>query len=183
MPDDTSVIIKSAAILDPRSAAPWHCSFHIPVCLRLTGPLAFDALERSLEGIVARHGSLRTTFGIRMVHRCKSSSRFAGSPCDCEMLAPSACGPGGAGVFICHAEILKPFDLKNDPLIRAALLRLGPQHHIFVSTMHHIVSDGWSAELFVQELAEHFGTFSADRELSLNPLPMQYFDSPSCNSV
>ena len=39
--------------------------YHIPVCLRLTGPLAFDALERSLEGIVARHGSLRTTFGVR----------------------------------------------------------------------------------------------------------------------
>jgi hypothetical protein len=75
-----------------------------------------------------------------------------------------------------HAEILKPFDLKNGPLIRAALLRLGPQHHILISTMHHIVSDGWSAELFVQELAEHYGAFSADRELSLNPLPMQYFD-------
>ena len=75
-----------------------------------------------------------------------------------------------------QAEILKPFDLKNGPLIRATLLRLGPQHHILISTMHHIVSDGWSAELFVQELAEHYGAFSADRELSLNPLPMQYFD-------
>ena len=49
-----------------------------------------------------------------------------------------------------HEEIQKPFDLKNGPLIRAALLRLGPEHHILVSTMHHIVSDGWSAELFIQ---------------------------------
>jgi thioesterase domain-containing protein/acyl carrier protein len=156
---------------------PGIAAYHIPVCLRLTGPLAFDALERSLGGIVARHGSLRTTFGVRDGAPVQVVKPFCPIPLRLRDISahPGADLEAQAYSFV-HAEILKPFDLKNGPLIRAALLRLGPQHHILISTMHHIVSDGWSAELFVQELAEHYGAFSADRELSLNPLPMQYFD-------
>ena len=73
-------------------------------------------------------------------------------------------------------EIQKPFDLRNGPLLRTALLRLGPEHHILVSTMHHIVSDGWSAELLIRELAEHYGAFVAGQEPNPKPLPIQYSD-------
>ena len=156
---------------------PGNTAYHIPVCLRLTGPLAFDALERSLGAIVARHGALRTTFGVRDGAPVQVVKPFCPIPLRLRDISahPGADLEAQAYSFV-HAEILKPFDLTNGPLIRAALLRLGPQHHILISTMHHIVSDGWSAELFVQELAEHYGAYSADRELSLNPLPMQYFD-------
>jgi thioesterase domain-containing protein/acyl carrier protein len=73
-------------------------------------------------------------------------------------------------------EIQRPFDLERGPLIRTALFRLAPEHHILVNTMHHIISDGWSAELFVHELAEHYAAFSTRREPVLKPLQMQYSD-------
>jgi thioesterase domain-containing protein len=56
------------------------------------------------------------------------------------------------------------------------LLRLAPQDHILVATMHHIVSDGWSAELFISELAQHYEAFSDDREPFLKAPPMRYSD-------
>ena len=157
--------------LHPGSAA-----YHLPVCLRLAGPLVFDALERSLEAIAARHGSLRTTFSVRD----GVPFQFVKSRCDVplQLLDISAQeGPDleARAYSSAHAEILRPFDLKNGPLLRAALLRLSPEHHILVSTMHHIVSDGWSAELFVRELAEHYAAFSVGQVPSLNPLPNSVF--------
>jgi thioesterase domain-containing protein/acyl carrier protein len=158
--------------LHPGSAA-----YHIPVCLRLTGPLAFDALERSLRAIVDRHGSLRTTFGVRD----GVPFQFVKSRCAIPVQVVDVSAHEGPDLEArayssVHAEIQRPFDLKNGPLLRAALVRLGAEHHILVSTMHHIVSDGWSAELFVQELAEHYAGFSAGRVPSLKPLPIQYSD-------
>jgi hypothetical protein len=158
--------------LQPGSAA-----YHIPVCLRLTGPLAFEALERSLGAIVARHASLRTTFDVRDGVPFQFVKSCGAVPLQLRDISAHQ-GPDlePRAYSIVQAEILKPFDLKNGPLLRATLLRLGPQHHILVSTMHHIVSDGWSAEILVQELTEHYVAFSTDRVLSLKPLPIQYSD-------
>jgi acyl carrier protein len=158
--------------LQPGSAA-----YHIPVCLRLTGPLAFEALERSLGAIVARHASLRTTFDVRDGVPFQFVKSCGAVPLQLRDISAHQ-GPDlePRAYSIVQAEILKPFDLKNGPLLRATLLRLGPQHHILVSTMHHIVSDGWSAEILVQELTEHYVAFSTDRVPSLKPLPIQYSD-------
>ena len=158
--------------LQPGSAA-----YHIPVCLRLTGPLAFEALERSLGAIVARHASLRTTFDVRDGVPFQLVKSCGAVPLQLRDISAHQ-GPDlePRAYSIVQAEILKPFDLKNGPLLRATLLRLGPQHHILFSTMHHIVSDGWSAEILVQELAEHYVAFSTEGVPSLKPLPIQYSD-------
>lgn len=156
--------------LDPGSAI-----YHISLSLRLTGPLVVDAIERSLRAIVARHESLRTTFDIRNgmpVQLIASSCTIPLQISDISMQPAEALET--QAYSLAREEIRKPFDLGSGPLIRAALFRLGPEHHIFVSTMHHIVSDGWSAELFVRELAEHYEAFSTGVEPSLKPLPMQY---------
>jgi len=150
---------------------------HITVCLRLTGPLVTDALERSLRAIVGRHESLRTTFGFRD----RAPVQLINSSCSIflqlrDMSTHSSTDlEAQAHSFACE-EIQKPFDLKNGPLLRTVLLRLGPEHHILVSTMHHIVSDGWSAELLIRELAEHYGAFVAGQEPNPKPLPIQYSD-------
>lgn len=156
---------------------PGMAAYHIPVCLRLPGQIAFDALERSLQAIVDRHECLRTTFGIRdgaPVQLVRSSRAI---PLQVREISTH---PGADVEALAYAyareEIQKLFDLSNGPLIRAELLRLGPENHILVSTMHHIVSDGWSAELFIRELAEYYGAYSAGREPSLKPLAMQYSD-------
>ena len=152
-------------------------AYHIPIGLRLTGPLAVNALKRSLGAIVARHESLRTTFGISNgapVQLIKSSCMVSLQMQD--VSAHPAVDLEAQASSLARREIQKPFDLGNGPLICAALLRLDPQHHILVVTIHHIVCDGWSAELFVRELAEHYDAFLGGREPSVAPLPMQYSD-------
>src|SRR6516225_1927304 len=150
---------------------------HIPVCLRLTGPLVTDALERSLRAVVDRHESLRTTFGFRD----NAPFQLINSSCAIPLqMRDMSTHPGTDLEAQAHSfvreEIRKPFDLRNGPILRTALLRLGPEHHILVITMHHIVSDGWSAEVLIRELAEDYSAFVAGQEPNLKPLPVQYSD-------
>ena len=150
---------------------------HITVCLRLTGPLVTDALERSLQAVVDRHESLRTTFGFRDNAPLQLINSSRAIPLQMrDMSTHSGTDLEAQAHSFVREEMQKPFDLRNGPLLRTALFRLGPEHHILVSTMHHIVSDGWSAELLIRELAEHYGAFVAGQEPNLKPLPIQYSD-------
>src|SRR6516165_9072901 len=150
---------------------------HIPVCLRLTGPLVTDALERSLRAVVDRHQSLRTTFGFRDNAPLQLINSSCAIPLQMRDMSthPGTDLEAQAHSFV-REEIRKPFDLRNGPLLRTALLRLGPERHILVITMHHIVSDGWSAEVLIRELAEDYSAFVAGQEPNLKPLPVQYSD-------
>jgi len=156
---------------------PGIAAYHITVCLRLTGPLVTGALERSLGAIVGRHESLRTTFGVRDGAPVQLINPYCAVPLQMRDMSmhPGTDLEAQAYSFV-REEIQKPFDLRNGPLLRTSLVRLGPEHHIFVCTMHHIVSDGWSAELLIRELAEHYGAFVAGQEPNLKPLPIQYSD-------
>jgi thioesterase domain-containing protein len=154
-------------------------AYHIPVCLRLRGQINLDSLERSLAAIVDRHESLRTTFGVRdgvPVQLIGASRAIPLQVLDISSSSHPSMDVEAQAYSFARGEIQKPFDLSSGPLIRAVLLRLGPENHILVTTMHHIVTDGWSAELFIRELAEYYGAFSAGREPSLKPLAMQYSD-------
>ena len=73
-------------------------------------------------------------------------------------------------------EAKSPFDLAQGPLLRFALIRLGPQHHILLVTMHHIVSDGWSMGVFFHELSVPYQAYCAGEKSSLPELPIQYKD-------
>jgi thioesterase domain-containing protein len=156
---------------------PGTTAYHVPVSLRLKGPLALDALERSFRAIVARHESLRTTFGMQDGAPMQLVRSSGAIPLQVQDITAHPGADLEAYAYsLARQEIQKPFDLRNGPLIRAALLRLAPQDHILVATMHHIVSDGWSAELFISELAQHYEAFSDDREPFLKALPMRYSD-------
>ncbi len=96
---------------------PGTAAYHIPVCLRLTGLLDLDALERSLEAVVARHESLRTTFGIRdnvPVQYIRSSCEIALQLKDIRTNSDMNLEPRAHS--IAREEIQKPFDLANGPL-------------------------------------------------------------------
>ena len=60
---------------------------------------------------------------------------------------------------VAHREVNKPFDLTRGPLLRLVLLRLAPQNHIMLATLHHIICDGWSLGLFADELATCYAAF------------------------
>ncbi len=74
------------------------------------------------------------------------------------------------------AEAGRPFDLARGPLFRAALFRLGEEEHVLAVTLHHVVSDGWSAGVLIREMAALYGAFSAGLPSPLPELPIQYAD-------
>jgi amino acid adenylation domain-containing protein len=148
----------------------------IPANFHLKGRLDRDALERTLNEIVLRHESLRTTF-----------ASIDGQPMQLvaphlTLSLPSYDLSGLAGeareleVKRLKLELGRPFNLTQPPLVRAALVRLGAEEHLLLMTMHHIISDGWSIGVMVSEMAALYEAFTTGREAALPALPIQYKD-------
>ncbi len=75
-----------------------------------------------------------------------------------------------------EAEMARPFDLRTDALLRISLFEVAPNDHVLVMVQHHIVSDGWSMQLMVEELVQLYAAYSQGREAALPALPIQYPD-------
>jgi thioesterase domain-containing protein len=158
--------------LEPGSKA-----FHIPISFRLVGPLSIDGLQRSLNAVVKRHRCLRTTFVAldeRPTQVIRSSYFLPFGIVDLSNL-DVAQHESATYSAVCE-EVERPFDLARGPLIRAAVVRLAQDHHILVLVMHHIISDGWSAEILVKELGACYAAFSIGADPNLKPLAAEYTD-------
>ncbi|MCR4540237.1 condensation domain-containing protein, partial [Pseudomonas sp. 18.1.10] len=151
--------------LDPHSAA-----YHVPGALRLSGRLDKAALQRSFDGLVARHESLRTRLHLEGEQRAQEV--LAHAVVD---IAESAVDEAQLKARV-EAEIARPFDLQHGPLLRVSLLALSEEEHVLVLVQHHIVSDGWSMGVMVQELMRLYAAYSQGLECELAPLPIQYAD-------
>jgi len=149
----------------------------LPAALRLKGPLNVKALEQSLNEMVRRHDVLRTTFGmasdgpVQLVHESRDwkmafTDLQSFPEQEIEAIAAS----------LVQQEMETPIDLIQGPLFRAQVLRLAHDDHILIETMHHIVSDGWSMQVFIRELAIFYEEFCAGRSPSLPALRLQYAD-------
>ncbi len=151
--------------------------YNVPQAIRMSGALNPQALQKSLETIVARHESLRTTFmmvdgsPVQVVapnlKMALPVTDLSGLPED-EREAESR--------RLSTEEARQPFDLEHGPLIRAGLLRLQAEEHVLLLNMHHIISDGWSTGVFVRELRALYEAFSQDKPSPLPELPIQYAD-------
>ena len=155
-------------------------NYNIPANFRISGPLSIPILARSLDAIVRRHETLRTTFA-------------AGSPEDPEpmqvvalrlAIALPEIDLAGLPAETREAELARQvrrelrtgFDLAAGPLLRARLVRLGPADHAVLFTLHHIISDGWSMGIFYSEMALLYAAFSKGSPSPLPELPVQYAD-------
>ncbi|HEU5322657.1 MAG TPA: condensation domain-containing protein, partial [Methylomirabilota bacterium] len=135
------------------------------------------ALAAAFAGIVERHGSLRTTFhstGGGPVQRVAPYRGFALPAIDLAAL-PEAVREGEL-LRLAQADARLPFDLAQGPLFRPVLIALGEGAHALFATMHHIVSDGWSHDLFVGELTTLYQAALERLPSPLPPLPIQYVD-------
>jgi amino acid adenylation domain-containing protein len=150
---------------------------NMPYAARLIGPLKLPALEQSFNEIIKRHGALRTTFTTIAEQPVQVIASTLYLPLLMEDLhaLPQAERDATAQRLI-RTEVLYPFDLENGPLLRVRLLRLDEQEHILLLTMHHIISDGWSWGVLLQELVVLYEAFSQGRPSPLPALPMQYAD-------
>ena len=158
--------------LDPESSA-----YNVPGALLLRGALRPAALAAALAEIVRRHEALRTVF-----------RDAPGEPV--QMVLPPADGGlplidlqelpeevrGAEARRLLDAEGHRPFDLETGPLLRAQLLRLDREEHLFAVMMHHIVSDAWSLGVTFRELSALYQAFSAGRPSPLPELAVQYPD-------
>jgi acyl carrier protein len=158
--------------LDPGSPV-----YNVPTAMALTGRIGVAALQAALGEVVLRHEVLRTTFGAA-----------GGEPV--QIISPGAavalplidlrCLPAAPRTReaerLAGAEAQRPFDLARGPLLRSALLRLAAEQHVVLLTMHHIVCDGWSKRVLVEEVAALYAAFLAGRPSPLPALPLQYAD-------
>ena len=149
--------------------------YHIPAVLRLKGKLNVKALEYALQNIVNRHEVLRTVIreneglGFQFI---KDKDSWKLDEIDGSVFKNSE---SEIQNFI-KETINSPFNLSEDHMMRAALIRINKNEHILVITLHHIASDGWSISIIVKELVEFYKAFEEKREADLAPLPVQYAD-------
>jgi amino acid adenylation domain-containing protein len=158
--------------LQPNSAF-----YNIPIALRLTGTLNVAALEQSLEEIIARHEALRTNFITvdgKASQIIQTQTLWTLSIVDLQHLSPSE--QEIAAQELAQQQALVPFELATQALFRTTLVVLSETEHMLSVCMHHIVSDGWSMGVFVQELAALYSAYSIGQSSPLAPLPIQYAD-------
>jgi amino acid adenylation domain-containing protein/non-ribosomal peptide synthase protein (TIGR01720 family) len=157
--------------LDPDGAA-----YLVPAALRLEGPLRVEAFRAALAAVVARHESLRTR--VRAEEGAPVASVVASCQTPFTVVDLSDRPPADQASEVSRLagiDARTPFDLARPPLLRATLLRLGDRHHVLLLAMHHLVSDAWSVDLLVQEIAAAYATPDAGAALP-PPLPVQYAD-------
>lgn len=151
--------------------------YNVPTGLRLTGQLHLPALEEAFNGIVVRHEALRTIFRLKHgapVQLVQPAATVHLPLIDLQLISAELRGPHLQMLLV--EESLRPFDLTQGPLLRVVVYRLSPEQHVLLINMHHIVSDGWSIRIFMQELAQFYSASIEGRKLSVPALPIQYAD-------
>ena len=151
--------------------------YNVPTAQRLAGALDAAALAAALAALARRHETLRTVF-----------EDAAGQVV--QVVQPAAPVPlpaidlGGAAPArretearrLARREARRTFDLARGPLWRAVLLRLAPDEHVLLLTLHHVISDGWSMTVLWRELDALYGAALSGETPPLPPLPIQYAD-------
>ncbi|MEL6612772.1 MAG: condensation domain-containing protein, partial [Bacteroidota bacterium] len=164
--------------IEPESPA-----YNIPVAVRLTGPLSVDALRGALRHVVGRHEALRTRFVAP--EGVPQQVITAAAEAQAALVVPVVDVSGAAEARqLAEAEASRPFSLEDEALVRATLIRIGAEEHVLLLTVHHIVADGWSMDLLVEELTTLYGAALESAEESpeqalegvLPALPVQYAD-------
>ncbi|TDF82583.1 non-ribosomal peptide synthetase [Pseudomonas sp. H9] len=151
--------------LEPQATA-----YNLTGAFRLRGRLDRAALEQTLAALLARHEVLRTTF----VLAGDSVQQVIHAHMACPLAQVAADEAGLHDAIALAAQT--PFDLEHGPLMRARLIRLGEQDHVLVLTLHHIVTDGASLPILIEEFTRHYAAFASGQAPQLEALPIQYAD-------
>ena len=160
--------------------------FNLPFAYRLQGPLNVRALEWSLAELMRRHDSLRT--GFTWVDERPVALSVAASKVDFTLTVEDLGGEARPGNQRARALLLKlaglkaeqqawtPFDLAHAPLWRAVLFRLGPDDHVLLLILHHIIVDGWSIGLLFDEVSKLYSAMAAGQHAHLPQPDLRFAD-------
>ncbi|WNG57427.1 amino acid adenylation domain-containing protein [Archangium gephyra] len=151
--------------------------FNLGGAVRMRGRLDPAALERAIQGVVRRHEVLRSRFiqvDERPVQVVEPQAHVPLPVVDLSGV-PSERREAEVEARM-REEACRPFDLTHAPLLRLTLLRCAEEQHVLCVCMHHIISDGWSIELFVREVAALYDAQRSGVEAALDPMALQYGD-------
>lgn len=156
---------------------PGSAAYNLFAAVRLRGRLEIAILEQSLNEIVRRHESLRTTFTHRDGRPLQIIAEFL--QLSVPVLDLGELPEGARAVEmkrLAEVEASRPFDLERGPLLRLTLLRLEAEEHVALFTIHHIISDGWSMNVLIREVMKLYGAFIEGELPVLPELAIQYAD-------
>ncbi|MBL0743068.1 non-ribosomal peptide synthetase [Chryseolinea lacunae] len=151
--------------------------FNIPDAFLLKGELNVEAFRKAFATFIERHDSLRTSFvfvddEVRQKIHVPSDSTTRLDYVDVR----NAADGWEQAMAEMRSERDSVFDLENGSLMRAKLFQIEDARFVFLLTMHHLISDGWSFEILIKEISVLYEAFSSSRENPLPPLPIQYKD-------
>ncbi|MEM8810092.1 MAG: amino acid adenylation domain-containing protein, partial [Cyanobacteria bacterium P01_G01_bin.38] len=147
-------------------------TYNIATALSIQGPLDISLLQKAIDTVVHRHDILRTHFPL-----VEGTAIQYITPTGTVSLDVLEASDLGMSLSDWLTEIARcPFDLATGPLIRAALVRSSANAATLTITMHHIISDGWSLEIFTRELADLYRAYRRGLTSPLPPLLVQYAD-------
>ncbi len=161
----------------PDTTAFVECPLHVPLILRMTGPLDPALLKASVASLVERHGVLRSRFIERDGSPVRVVGPSAGAPLavtDLRRLSETK-RDSVLAELLAH-DVNAPFDLATGPLVRFRLIKLGSGAHIFAGVVHHIVFDGWSKHILAGELARLYQSGGSADAAGLPPVRAGYQD-------
>jgi thioesterase domain-containing protein/non-ribosomal peptide synthetase component F/NRPS condensation-like uncharacterized protein len=155
-------------------------ALHMPACVKISGPLSYPVLQASIQQLLERHETLRTTFAEVDGELCQivqsrptanlkivDARSDSGSPDEDKMTA------------LLRAEAEHGFDLARGPLARMSLFRTGEAEHVLIVTLHHIIADGWSQGILQRDLWSMYKVQSGSAAAEMPPLEIQYGDFAS----
>ena len=153
-----------------------NATYNLPLVLRLEGSLNRDCLEQAIAIILERHEALRTRFiTVEGIGRQEVVPAAAIEVDEIDL--KEFTGDRDLRVSqLAKEEAGLSFDLAQAPLIRAKLISLENNSHVLLLTVHHIVADGWSLNVLIEELWTLYRALMAQTEAELSPLPIQYAD-------
>ena len=150
-------------------------AYNVHIGLWLYGPLDLAALKSGVQDIVNRHDTLRTSFRLEHGNLIQvvtqsydvpfQTTDFVGVP-----------DPYPQIYELAKQDVETPFYLNKGPLFRARVFRISPEEHVLLCTMHHTITDAWSMQIFVNELALLYGKTLNGQSADLPELPIQYGD-------
>ncbi|MGH9762830.1 MAG: condensation domain-containing protein, partial [Blastocatellia bacterium] len=157
--------------------APGNAAYNIPVAVRLSGEVNEEALSQAFGEIARRYEILRTrivTQNGKPSQEIIEGLKIDLSTADISGLLTSGKAPDA--VQLSAEEAARPFSLQSAPLIRVRVLRPSPREHLLIFTMHHIVTDEWSTEILLRDMASLYRAYSQGQPSALTEVDIQYAD-------
>lgn len=154
-----------------------NATYNMPVAIRIKGEMDIDLFDRVFQEVIRRHEVFRTRFNDKrgkpnLVIDSTSDFKLLRRDFSTDDLTVQQQKVQEAVIN----DARQPFDLQNQHLVRAEVITLNEQEHVLLFTMHHIISDGWSTEILIQEFAQLYDAFYNNRPSPLPELAVQYAD-------